>query len=69
MEDPVAIRWNRPKSVYHGVVQYVHSSTIAEKDDEGNVTIHWPRKGQKPEIWKGRLASTEKDSEGEQRGL
>ena len=60
LEEMVGVTWNRPNGVYHGVVQYISSSLVKEVDKEGNVKIHWPRKGNKSEIWKGQLAAGSK---------
>ena len=46
----VAIRWCRPNSVYDGVVQFVSRSLVKSIDEEGNVTVLWPRKGHEPDV-------------------
>ena len=38
-QDLVAVWWNRPKSVYHDVVQYISPSLISERDDDGHTEI------------------------------
>ena len=40
-------------SIYNGVVQFVSKSLVKSVDDEGNVTVLWPRKGREPDVWMG----------------
>ena len=56
-EDMVAVKWARPNSVYDGVVQYISPSLIVKEEEEGNVVVHWPRKGREPAVWRGQLAN------------
>lgn len=52
-DDMLPVRWNRPNSVHDGVIQYISSTLVKEADDQGNIEVLWPRKGRKPELWKG----------------
>lgn len=53
----VAVKWDKPGSVYHGVVHFVSKDLVKDIPGKpGKVHVLWPRKGKKePELWEGFL--------------
>ena len=61
-EGLVVVKWDQPSSTFHGVAQYIDPTLITDEKEDGTVTVLWPRKNRKPDVWQARIVKENPDA-------